>query len=389
MVLKYCGSVIGATYGLYATLTDFHEQKSGKKVLSKKGRIGILILVLSSLLTLITTGISDYKEQKDKEVTVKAEAAKRAETLEKEEKIINSLKEQLEISDKLSKNTTQLSEKLSETSTSIENTAALSHSVLKETVDRINHLEITVRFWLHPKFLIENESLELSEDFIALCKKESLFEFGPLDSARALVKKYSPRLANAILDSFSFYTILSKATAPIYSTSIPFEDNTHFFQYSSRKADIINFDLILPYDAPTTFEDHWVLYFTVSYRIPFQSNSGITKNTDFNGKWWYIHLVLDRPSILQKNQMTLENTIEYDDVTLFIGGQSGNAKAISLKYQLPESKIGLWEMEFPLISGRLFGKESSASAQGIARVPNDFFKSLLGKPALSTNKYKK
>ena len=44
--LKYGGSVATAAYGIYATLTDFHEQRNGRKVLSKRGYFGIGLLVL-------------------------------------------------------------------------------------------------------------------------------------------------------------------------------------------------------------------------------------------------------------------------------------------------------------------------------------------------------
>ena len=58
-------------YGVYATLTDFKEERAGKRVLSRKGYIGIGLLVCSLVLSLSTDAFKDYqdhrKSQEDEE----------------------------------------------------------------------------------------------------------------------------------------------------------------------------------------------------------------------------------------------------------------------------------------------------------------------------------
>jgi hypothetical protein len=61
-VLKYTGSVFAAVYGLYATITDFHVHKDGKKVLSTRGYIGIGLLFAASVLSLSSDIVKDYSE---------------------------------------------------------------------------------------------------------------------------------------------------------------------------------------------------------------------------------------------------------------------------------------------------------------------------------------
>ena len=61
--LKYSGAILTAIYGVYATVTDFHESRDGKKRLSKKGYCGIALLIISSLLALSTDILKDSRER--------------------------------------------------------------------------------------------------------------------------------------------------------------------------------------------------------------------------------------------------------------------------------------------------------------------------------------
>jgi hypothetical protein len=63
-ILKYTGSLIAGAYGVYATLTDFKDEKNGKKVLSRKGYFGMGLLISSLVLNLSTDAFKDYREHK-------------------------------------------------------------------------------------------------------------------------------------------------------------------------------------------------------------------------------------------------------------------------------------------------------------------------------------
>jgi hypothetical protein len=81
-VVKYTAAVLSGAYGVYATLTDFHENENGKKVLSRKGRMGLLLLLISTLLSLSSDGLKDYRENRE----TKREEAKREELAAEERK---------------------------------------------------------------------------------------------------------------------------------------------------------------------------------------------------------------------------------------------------------------------------------------------------------------
>lgn len=92
IILKYAGSTITAVYGVYATLTDFKEEKSGKKVLSRKGYLGIALLLVSAIFSLSTSALEDYKDARDAEARAAEEAKKRSEDLARIEGITSDLK---------------------------------------------------------------------------------------------------------------------------------------------------------------------------------------------------------------------------------------------------------------------------------------------------------
>jgi hypothetical protein len=64
LVVKYAASIVAAAYGVYATLTDFHQNKGGVRILSSKGRWGIALFLFSILLNVFSDGLKDYKEHK-------------------------------------------------------------------------------------------------------------------------------------------------------------------------------------------------------------------------------------------------------------------------------------------------------------------------------------
>jgi ribosomal protein L17 len=64
LAVKYIASACTAGYGIYATLNDFHEQKNGQRVLTKKGYIGIAFLIASTFLSFSSDVTKDIKEKK-------------------------------------------------------------------------------------------------------------------------------------------------------------------------------------------------------------------------------------------------------------------------------------------------------------------------------------
>lgn len=91
LVLKYTGSVVAGAYGVYATLTDFREEKDGKKVLSNKGRRGIGLFLFSIFLNVSADGFKDIKEHRE----ANEEKVRRIKALEAERVTSDSLTKQL------------------------------------------------------------------------------------------------------------------------------------------------------------------------------------------------------------------------------------------------------------------------------------------------------
>ena len=80
LVLKYTGSILAGAYGVYVTITDFHERRGNEKVLSTKGKVGIVLLLCSILLNISADGTKDLKERKEAAIAkAKQDEAVRAE----------------------------------------------------------------------------------------------------------------------------------------------------------------------------------------------------------------------------------------------------------------------------------------------------------------------
>jgi hypothetical protein len=54
---KIMGSVFAGLYGLYATVTDFHTTSYGKQRLSKKGKWGLTLLLLATVISVTSDGV--------------------------------------------------------------------------------------------------------------------------------------------------------------------------------------------------------------------------------------------------------------------------------------------------------------------------------------------
>ena len=65
-IVKYTAACFSAAYGLYATINDFHEEHGGRKVLSRKGYLGICLLGISSVLSVSTDGWKDARDIREK-----------------------------------------------------------------------------------------------------------------------------------------------------------------------------------------------------------------------------------------------------------------------------------------------------------------------------------
>jgi hypothetical protein len=81
IVLKVAASLVALAYGLYATMVDFHKEHEGKGPLSRKGKIGIAVLVIASTLAIVADFGDKTSAAAEKARAQKAQDAVTAEQL--------------------------------------------------------------------------------------------------------------------------------------------------------------------------------------------------------------------------------------------------------------------------------------------------------------------
>jgi hypothetical protein len=90
-VLKYVGLASTVAYGVYATFGDFHEEVDGRRRLSRRGRVGIALLLLGGVAGLV---LERYKDVEDGKRRAAEQAASRA-LLAQQDTVLRQLQRQL------------------------------------------------------------------------------------------------------------------------------------------------------------------------------------------------------------------------------------------------------------------------------------------------------
>ncbi len=126
LIFKYVGTIFAAAYGIYATLTDFKEEKDGRKVLSTKGKIGLALLALSSLLSISSDGFRDFRDLKQKTVKDRLEEQNR-------KQLSKQLTQQLNETDEIAGTLTEQQKKVTAALRELEGNTRTSRTILQET----------------------------------------------------------------------------------------------------------------------------------------------------------------------------------------------------------------------------------------------------------------
>jgi hypothetical protein len=187
-LLKYCSTLMAAAYGVYATVTDFHEKKDGKQTLTRKGRIGIAFLLFATLLGFTADGAKDYQDKKN------AEQAK-AEQKAARDQEATTLQTTQAINVQLTKTQNELSQ-----------TAATTQSVLDVSRKAADAFNITDGFSLSVDILVPADQYVVSEfgwsvgvsgsynGYSLTCLGLTKLQSGPASSIRDLIFESSPTL---------------------------------------------------------------------------------------------------------------------------------------------------------------------------------------------------
>lgn len=345
IILKYTGGFIAAAYGVYATLTDFREEKDGKKILSKKGYIGIALLITSSVLALSTDAFTDYNEkqkkrQEDEERTnaAKVETKRIEEARNNEHRILEQLGVQLDASKETSSDlklalktlasnteTTQgistdlgtqlaitkgVSRQLGGAVTSLNQTSQATNVVLEETLDRIDTIDMYVAILIDPlafkdssgKSILSDASLKLLED-----DKKGAIDLST-DEEKTLIlndlRQHSGIVRSTIFSNWSVAISLAKKES---TSLIPEIVILH-----QGESGVSGFLIIEELDHTVSFNKEHRGYRAVicgiKYSIPPNRYTGIRKFNDLNGATWEIALEAN------------ENIMELHSGYLSVGG---------------------------------------------------------------------
>jgi hypothetical protein len=171
-IIKYSAAVLTGIYGVYATLTDFREEKKGKKVLSRKGYAGILLLAVSTVLSLSSDGIKDYRDHLQEQ----ADQHERERVAKEQEAIHESVSAELSKSLEISKNLGAALHTLDKTSEVVKNTAKVSIQSLHESQRGATPLSL--------------RDLSASVEFSMPAENQLIFPY--LSRARTIGSGYSP-----------------------------------------------------------------------------------------------------------------------------------------------------------------------------------------------------
>jgi hypothetical protein len=111
LIVKYVGAVLAVIYGVYATTTEFHSGEVGQRTLTKRGRVGLCLLLAAGIASLASDAFKDTIErrqrQADHQVAARVERQQqhdRAVLAQANERLTATLSQQLNYSRALSTN---------------------------------------------------------------------------------------------------------------------------------------------------------------------------------------------------------------------------------------------------------------------------------------------
>ena len=181
LILKYLAAVVTGAYGVYATVTDFYDERNGKRTLTKKGYIGICLLTLSVSAGLLADIVGDTRQRIAEKKAEKVARESREQQLKRQEHLLVILNEQID-------NTRTISKNLKNTTQRVEATVATSNEILSEQLKRVEFLEVQLFVTVDPLAFQTREGISLLEPkLVEALKKEVSGEaelpvelFGPI-----------------------------------------------------------------------------------------------------------------------------------------------------------------------------------------------------------------
>lgn len=290
IILKYSGTVISGLYGMYATLTDFYEERDGHRRLTKKGYFGITLLCVSLFLSLSMDIVSDIKEGE--------EAAKRR---AKEEALVKQLSQQV----------------------------VTTNKILSENLERIENFEIKLFVSINPlAFKYANGQSILSQKTLAILEADKRGE-------QELDVKYFDLVVKELRDN---YDLVRKQLFQEWEFSIQInhekQDDDRFFHdvwvRRQMEDDLSSFVIshVSGEVEGVTGVQCWLVY-----RLPPNRAAGFRTFRDFNGAKMNIEIE-GSPSIM-----------ELTTIRFHLGAGGGRKPLFIQNQEFSEAKRGLWRAD--------------------------------------------
>ena len=384
-VLNLMGGFGLLAYSVYATWKGVHEEKAGKKVLTKTGKRLLVPFVICSVLLLSTGTYDQYRGIQDKLAAAVKENARLEEARARDQGINAQLSKQLADSSKISSDLKEASKKLDDNAnvttgmsrdlgtqlgvtnnvsktlvgavTSINKTSKATNDVLSETVEKMDYLEVYLVVMIDPlavkdddgKMVLSKKSLQLLEDDragrIDLSKDDE-----KQDSIIAEFQRRYALVRNSVFANWNISISLEKkrpgTEVNFFGIQIPFPDLALPDMLVTQQGDngVLSFVIASLSDDERLVNGQHKGYRGVNclmrYLISPNRYAGFRRYTDLNGLLWGIDLHID--SDLADVQLALLSTGNVSDA-------------------LPMSRA-----EF------LFS--STGSYEGIKEIPKDVFK---------------
>jgi hypothetical protein len=394
-VTKYALGIITAFYGVYATLTDFKEEKAdGRKRLSKWGYLGICLLIITAVMSLGLDVHKDRQDVREKAVKDEADRIKRKEDLAQAQKLLDNLTsvsgkvgDQLQISkdssDKLDQTQSALDRSFGLTHhiagelgtqlnlsrtisggltgaiSSLEATSKKTDAILREATESIGYFDVIVHLKIDPTgFLNEKGEHILSPEVLADFRENKQWEKVGTDLSERAVKELQssyPVVRNKVLQDLFIISILDKK-----GRSIEQGLDGARMNLLGGTDHVVSFMIVPTSEFGEDDDTDIGVGCLITYRISPNRLSDITKFKDLNGAKWFAMIRFD-PKLVMPIWLLLDVGQTSDDY----GGGAAIFIAAKMPGELKSRQVGAKFSE-DVHENYLRG--------GSVRIPADYFK---------------
>jgi hypothetical protein len=325
LVLKYAGTATAALYAGYQLVADYRERHGsvpshpGRR--AKRLKIALAFVAIGALMSLLGDIGSEYRNARDKLATDSLAAIDRDQRIQEAAMIVRSLREQLgevravqatltDQQEELKRQSgalnaqRQVQERLSREMTTTAGRAAenieLSSSVLKETVDRADVIEVEIQFSVNPASLRKRGSTEPLLPRFMLDAMETHLDtaevaVGEREKVIYMMRSQPGEVFRQLLKNWEVWVAFNRNGSA----------DQHDMFFSRRNSDGVQGVSVVGID-PEPFRGYALRGVLCSVRYSFVPNraEGYRMFSDFSNKYWQTWVQMD-PALAQLRSVSL------------------------------------------------------------------------------------